>query len=257
MKFVLATQNPKKLKEMSAILGELGVEVVSEADLGVKIEVEETGETFAENSLLKAKAVMEATKLPAIADDSGLCVDALNGGPGVYSARFGGEGLDDTGRYRLLLQMLHGQADRRAHFHTTITCAFPNGDVLQDDGEVEGTIAFAPMGENGFGYDPVFFVPDKRKTFAQLSAEEKAEISHRGKALRAFKETLRNYLALIKCRVLENSMLTAREACDELSALTRSEQVQVIGTKFVLYRPSHKKDKKDKIVLPKAAKKTV
>lgn len=108
MKFVLATQNPKKLKEMSAILGELGVEVVSEADLGVKIEVEETGETFAENSLLKAKAVMEATKLPAIADDSGLCVDALNGGPGVYSARFGGEGLDDTGRYRLLLQMLHG-----------------------------------------------------------------------------------------------------------------------------------------------------
>ena len=176
MKFVLATQNPKKLKEMSAILGELGVEVVSEADLGVKIEVEETGETFAENSLLKAKAVMEATKLPAIADDSGLCVDALNGGPGVYSARFGGEGLDDIGRYRLLLQMMHGQADRRAHFHTTITCAFPNGDVLQDDGEVEGTIAFAPMGENGFGYDPVFFVPDKRKTFAQLTAEEKAEI---------------------------------------------------------------------------------
>ena len=167
MKFVLATQNPKKLKEMSAILGELGVEVVSEADLGVKIEVEETGETFAENSLLKAKAVMEATKLPAIADDSGLCVDALNGGPGVYSARFGGEGLDDTGRYRLLLQMMHGQADRRAHFHTTITCAFPNGDVLQD----------------------------KRKTFAQLTVEEKAEISHRGKALRAFKETLKNYLA--------------------------------------------------------------
>ena len=166
MKFVLATQNPKKLKEMSAILGELGVEVVSEADLGVKIEVEETGETFAENSLLKAKAVIEATKLPAIADDSGLCVDALNGGPGVYSARFGGEGLDDIGRYRLLLQMMHGQADRRAHFHTTITCAFPNGDILQNDGEVEGTIAFAPMGENGFGYDPVFFVPDKRKTFA-------------------------------------------------------------------------------------------
>ena len=219
MKFVLATQNPKKLKEMSAILGELGVEVVSEADLGVKIEVEETGETFAENSLLKAKAVMEATKLPAIADDSGLCVDALNGGPGVYSARFGGEGLDDIGRYRLLLQMMHGQADRRAHFHTTITCAFPNGDELvwnTDDTDVyykgstdktlpmdvkvtyalDGNlIAFAPMGENGFGYDPVFFVPDKRKTFAQLSAEEKAEISHRGKALRAFKETLKNYLA--------------------------------------------------------------
>ncbi len=195
MKFVLATQNPKKLAEMRAILADLGVEVVSEADLGVKIEVEETGETFAENSLLKAKAVMEATKLPAIADDSGLCVDALNGGPGVYSARFGGEGLDDAGRYRLLLEMLRGQGDRRARFHTTITCAFPNGDVLQDDGEVDGTIAFAPMGEGGFGYDPVFFVPDKRKTFAQLTAEEKAEISHRGKALRAFRETLADYLA--------------------------------------------------------------
>ena len=160
MKFVLATQNPKKLKEMSAILGELGVEVVSEADLGVKIEVEETGETFAENSLLKAKAVMEATKLPAIADDSGLCVNALNGGPGVYSARFGGEGLDDIGRYRLLLQMMHGQADRRAHFHTTITCAFPNGDVLQDDGDVSednplyGLFRF----KQGFGGDFTEFV---------------------------------------------------------------------------------------------------
>ena len=161
----------------------------------LKAKPEEDGAAFTETARIKARAVMEATKLPAIADDSGLCVDALNGGPGVYSARFGGEGLDDTGRYRLLLQMMHGQADRRAHFHTTITCAFPNGDVLQDDGEVEGTIAFAPMGENGFGYDPVFFMPDKRKTFAQLTAEEKAEISHRGKALRAFKETLKNYLA--------------------------------------------------------------
>lgn len=194
MKFVLATQNPKKLAEMRAILEDLGIEIVSEAELGVKIEVEETGETFAENSLLKARAVMEATKLPAIADDSGLCVNALNGGPGVYSARFGGEGLDDAGRYRLLLEMLRGQSDRRAHFHTTITCAFPNGDVLHADGEVQGTIAFAPMGEGGFGYDPVFFVPEKRRTFAQLTAEEKAEISHRGNALRAFRKALSSYL---------------------------------------------------------------
>lgn len=195
MKFVLATQNPKKLKEMRAILEDLGVEIVLESDLGLKIEVEETGETFAENSLLKAKAVMEASGLPAIADDSGLCVDALNGAPGVYSARFGGEGLDDAGRYRLLLELLRGQTDRRAHFHTTITCAFPNGDVLTADGEVQGTIAFAPMGEGGFGYDPVFFCPEKRKTFAQLAAEEKAAISHRGNALRAFREKLASYLA--------------------------------------------------------------
>ena len=141
MKFVLATQNMKKLEELKKVLSDLGVEVVSEAELGVKIEVEETGETFAENSLLKAKAVMEATGLPAIADDSGLCVKALNGGPGVYSARFGGEGLDDKGRYTLLLQMMQGQGDRSAYFHTTITCAFPNGDVLQADGECHGTIA--------------------------------------------------------------------------------------------------------------------
>ena len=194
MKFVLATQNPKKLKEMSAILGELGVEVVSEADLGVKIEVEETGETFAENSLLKARAVMEATKLPAIADDSGLCVDALNGGPGVYSARFGGEGLDDRGRYMLLLQTMRGQTTRAAHFTCAIACAFPNGDTITAEGQAPGTIAFAPMGDNGFGYDPVFFVPDKAKTFAQLTQEEKAEISHRGKALREFTAKLETYL---------------------------------------------------------------
>ena len=195
MRFVLATHNPGKLREMGEILKDFGIEVVSPRDLGITVDVEETGTTFAENALLKAKAICKEANLPAIADDSGLCVNALNGGPGVYSARFGGEGLDDIGRYRLLLQMMHGQADRRAHFHTTITCAFPNGDILKNDGDVEGTIAFAPMGENGFGYDPVFFVPDKRKTFAQLSAEEKAEISHRGKALRAFKETLKNYLA--------------------------------------------------------------
>lgn len=195
MKFVLATQNPKKLKEMKAILEELGVEIVLESDLGLKIEVEETGETFAENSLLKAKAVMEASGLPAIADDSGLCVDALNGAPGVYSARFGGEGLDDAGRYRLLLELLRGQTDRRAHFHTTITCAFPNGDVLTADGDCHGTIAFAPMGDDGFGYNPVFFVPEKRKTFAQMTLEERSAISHRGNALRAFKTKLADYLA--------------------------------------------------------------
>ena len=115
MKLVLATQNPKKLKEMNEILSHLGVEVVSEAELGVRIEVEETGETFTDNARLKATAVMQATGLPAVADDSGLCVDALNGGPGVYSARFGGEGLDDKGRYTLLLEMLRGQTDRAAH----------------------------------------------------------------------------------------------------------------------------------------------
>ena len=194
MKFVLATQNPKKLKEMDMILKTLGVEVVSEAELGLTLEVEETGETFEANARLKAKAVMEATGLPAIADDSGLCVDALGGAPGVYSARYGGEGLDDAGRYQLLLNALRGQTNRAAHFHTTIVCAFPNGDELVVDGDCAGTIAFVPMGEGGFGYDPVFFVPELRKTFSQLTAEEKAAISHRGKALRELKSALENYL---------------------------------------------------------------
>ncbi len=193
-KFVLATHNPGKLKEMSAILAELGVEVVGPAELGIDVEVEETGTTFAENAMLKAQAICAASGLPAIADDSGLCVDALNGGPGVYSARYGGEGLDDRGRTMLLLQNMRGQTTRAAHFACAICCVFPNGDTLTAEGRCDGAIAFAPMGEGGFGYDPVFLVPEKAKTFSQLTAEEKNAISHRGKALRAFSEKLATYL---------------------------------------------------------------
>lgn len=194
MKFVLATHNPNKVREMSAILGQFGVEVVSPKELGITVEVEETGTTFAENAMLKARAICELAKLPAIADDSGLCVDALNGGPGVYSARYGGEGLDDRGRYTLLLENMRGQTSRAAHFTCSIACVFPNGDTITAEGQAPGTIAFAPMGEGGFGYDPVFFVPEKAKTFGQLTAEEKSAISHRGKALKAFSEKLATYL---------------------------------------------------------------
>ena len=194
MKFVLATHNPNKIREMGAILGQFGVEVVSPKELGITVDVEETGSTFAENAMLKAKAICELAKLPAIADDSGLCVDALNGGPGVYSARYGGPGLDDVGRYRLLLENMRGQMPRTAKFVSVITCCFPNGDVLSARGECPGTIAFAPMGEGGFGYDPVFFIPSLKKTFAQLSPEEKNAISHRGKALEAFQVKLEEYL---------------------------------------------------------------
>ena len=194
MKLVLASKNKKKLVEMNAILSQLGIEVCSEAEAGVDIDVEETGTTFEENSLLKAKAVMEASGMPAIADDSGLCVTCLNDAPGVYSARYGGEGLDDTGRYQLLLQNMRGQTDRSAKFVSVITCCFPNGDVITARGECPGTIAFAPMGEGGFGYDPVFFVPALKKTFSQLSAEEKNAISHRGKALEIFRGKLEDYM---------------------------------------------------------------
>ena len=135
MKLVLASKNAHKLVEMRDILSQLGVEVVLESEVGVDVDVEETGATFEENAFLKARAVMEASGLPAIADDSGLCVDALNGAPGVYSARYGGEGLDDTGRYRLLLENMKGQMPRTAKFVSVITCCFPNGDVLTARGE--------------------------------------------------------------------------------------------------------------------------
>ena len=194
MKLVLASKNPHKLVEMRDILSQLGVEVVLESDVGVDVDVEETGTTFEENAFLKAHAVMEASGLPAIADDSGLCVDALGGAPGVYSARYGGPGLDDAGRYRLLLDNLRGQLDRRGKFVSAICCCFPNGDRVEARGECPGTIAYAPRGEGGFGYDPVFFLPGLKKTFAQLTPEEKNAVSHRGAALRAFREKLEVYL---------------------------------------------------------------
>ena len=195
MKAVLASKIPHKLEEMKTILSAQGVDVVMESDVGVDVDVEETGTTFEENALLKAKAVMEASGLPAIADDSGLMVDALNGAPGVYSARYGGEGLDDVGRYRLLLENLRGQLNRKAKFVSVVTLAMPNGDVVSARGECPGTIAYAPQGENGFGYDPVFFVPEKKKTFAQLTGEEKNEISHRANSMREFQKKLAEYQA--------------------------------------------------------------
>ena len=195
MKVVLASKNAHKLQELQDILSAQGVEVILESAAGVDVEVEETGTTFEENSLLKARAVMEASGLPAIADDSGLMVDALNGAPGVYSARYGGEGLDDTGRYRLLLENMRGVLDRKCRFVSAITLCMPSGDIVTARGECPGTLAYAPQGENGFGYDPIFFVPEKKKTFAQLTAEEKNAISHRGRALQLFQEKLAAYLA--------------------------------------------------------------
>ncbi|MCD7858223.1 MAG: RdgB/HAM1 family non-canonical purine NTP pyrophosphatase [Clostridiales bacterium] len=194
MKFVLASHNPKKLAELQAILQQLGVEIVLQSQLGINLEPEETGTTFEENALIKARAVMGASGLPAIADDSGLCCEALNGAPGVYSARYGGPDLDDRQRYQLLLGALRGQLNRKASFVSVVTCAFPNGDVVSARGECEGRIGFTPVGEDGFGYDPIFLVPECKKTFAQMTPEEKNAVSHRGKALRAFAGELEAYL---------------------------------------------------------------
>ena len=194
MRFVLATHNPGKLREMGEILKDFGIEVVSPRDLGITVDVEEPGTTFAENAMLKAKAICKEANLPAIADDSGLCVDALGGAPGVYSARYGGEGLDDKGRYMLLLSSLRGAPTRAAHFACAVACAFPNGDTLTADGRCDGSIAYAPLGEGGFGYDPVFLLPGTGKTFGQLTQEEKSAVSHRGRALKDFAGKLEAYL---------------------------------------------------------------
>lgn len=194
MKAVLASHNKKKMAEMRAILGELGVEVLSQSDVGVDMEPEETGTTFEENSRIKAVAIMEATGLPAIADDSGLVVEALDGAPGVYSARYGGEGLDDTGRWQLLLKNMEGKEDRACKFVSVICCAFPDGTELMARGEVHGVVAQGPKGEGGFGYDPVFWLPERGKSMAELTAEEKNQISHRGNALRVFKKELEKKL---------------------------------------------------------------
>jgi XTP/dITP diphosphohydrolase len=195
MKLVLASKNTHKLKELRTILSAQGVNVVLESDVGVDVDVEETGATFEENALLKARAVMEATGLPAIADDSGLCVDALDGAPGVYSARYGGPGLDDAGRCSLLLENMRGMADRRCKFVSCICACFPDGETVTARGECQGTLAYAPKGADGFGYDPIFFVPQLKKTFAELSPQEKNAVSHRGNALKVFGELLAQHMA--------------------------------------------------------------
>lgn len=188
MKVVLASHNKKKMVEMKTILSAMGVEVLSQADVGVDLEPEETGTTFAENAAIKAQAVMEATGLPAIADDSGLMVDALNGEPGVYSARYGGPGLDDTGRWQLLLKNMEGIENRACKFGSVICCCFPDGQQLSARGECPGILAHGPTGDGGFGYDPIFYIPELGKTMAQLTPEEKNKISHRAKALAGFQK---------------------------------------------------------------------
>ena len=189
MKIIAATKNKNKLREFSEILK--GFEIISQEEAGVDIDVEETGTTFEENSLLKAQAIYEATSIAAIADDSGLCVDALGGEPGVYSARYGGEGYDDEGRVQLLLKNMKDipKEDRTARFVCAITMVGPEG-VITARGECEGKIDYSPKGENGFGYDPVFFVEQFNKTMAEISPEEKNLISHRGKALKIFAQKL-------------------------------------------------------------------
>lgn len=195
MKLVLASKNEHKLIEMQAILAQFGVEVVLQSQIGLDIDVEETGTTFEANSELKARAVLEASGLPSIADDSGLEVDALDGAPGVYSHRFGNKSSDEERNCYLLEQMQNiADKDRTARFVSVITCVFPDGRKLIARGTCEGVILREMKGENGFGYDPLFYVPEVGKTFSELSGEEKNAISHRGNALAVFCEKYREML---------------------------------------------------------------
>lgn len=196
MKYIIATNNPKKLKELERILNPLGINAVSAKEEGICLDdVEETGKTFADNAFLKAEAAFKKTGLPSVADDSGLCVDALNGRPGIFSARYAGENATDEDKINKLLYELKDipMNKRTAHFTCAICCILPNGDKIEVEGKCNGSIAFEPHGNEGFGYDPIFIY--EGKSYAQLSAEEKDAVSHRGRALKKLKSQLEKYLS--------------------------------------------------------------
>ena len=194
MKVVLASKNKHKLEEISKITEKFGFQLVLQSELGVDIDVDETGTTFEENSLLKAEAVMKATGLPALADDSGIAVDALNGEPGIYSARYGfDDSLDDWGRLLLLLKNTEHVPDgqRQAQFVCVITMITPEGKTIQARGEIHGDLLREARGENGFGYDPIFYYPPMGLSTAEMSPEDKNRVSHRANALKVFYEKLK------------------------------------------------------------------
>lgn len=195
MKLLVASKNKKKIEELRRILAPLGFEPICETDLELTLpEVDETGTTFAENARLKALSAMQASGLAAVADDSGICVDALNGAPGIYSARFSGEDATDEKNNQKLLRMLATVPDdrRSAHWECHICVIFPNGDEVSACGRCDGYIGHEAKGENGFGYDPLFLYGDV--TFAQMDSADKDAVSHRGKALSQLKEKLEVYL---------------------------------------------------------------
>lgn len=185
---VLASANQGKIKEIKAMLPEY--EVVGYRETGLCFDIQETGETFYENALIKARAVAEALNLPALADDSGLCVDYLGGAPGVYSARYAGDGNDEHNN-NLLLKNMEKAEDRRAKFVCALVMYFPDGKIISAEGETEGSILFSCEGKNGFGYDPLFFSKDLNKSLGMATDEEKNSVSHRYRALCALKEKLR------------------------------------------------------------------
>jgi XTP/dITP diphosphohydrolase len=197
-KLLVATHNPGKVREYRELLADLPLEVTYLDAEGITLEVEETGATFEANAVLKAQAYAQLSGLWTWADDSGLQVDALDGAPGVFSARYAGEGATDKDRFGKLLDALTGVPwDRRtARFRCTVALATPEGEVRTADGKCEGVIAFGPVGDNGFGYDPVFYMPEQNATMAQLPAETKNQVSHRARASQTALVLLQEMLAV-------------------------------------------------------------
>lgn len=193
---IFATKNKGKIKEINAILADMDVKVVSMEDAGITFDVVEDGTTFEENAMKKAVQIMELSEKITLSDDSGLEIDYMDKAPGIYSARFMGEDTPYPERFQAIFQKLAGVAEekRTARFVSCIAAAFPDGRRLISYDTVEGIIGWEVKGENGFGYDPIFFVPENGKYMAELSPEEKNAISHRGKALRKMKEMLKKEL---------------------------------------------------------------
>jgi len=189
-KLIIASNNAKKRQEIAEILGDLGIEIVP-ANATAFVHVEEDADCFAGNARKKAEAFAKANDLPALADDSGLCVDVLNGAPGIYSARFAGETATDSENNAKLLELLNGKDNHSAHFICALHLAYPDSSTdLSCEGQVDGEILKKPVGDSGFGYDPLFFCPELDKAFASSTPEEKASVSHRGRALRILAEKL-------------------------------------------------------------------
>ena len=201
-KLILATRNKGKLKEIQVLLSDLDIDIMSLDEAENAPHVVEDGKTFMENAFKKAKVIAEATGIIALADDSGLEVDALNGAPGVHSARYSGENTSDASNNEKLLAELKGVSSgkRSAHFSCVIVVYHPSGRWISTEDRCEGEIAMNPSGNQGFGYDPVFYIPSIKCTMAQLSPEAKNSLSHRGKALEKMKAELPNFLDLLESR---------------------------------------------------------
>jgi XTP/dITP diphosphohydrolase len=209
MTLVIATGNPGKTAEIRDMLENFPVNIKSLADFGPIPPVEEDGDTFDDNAYKKASFVSKVLGLPALADDSGLVVEALGGAPGVYSARYAGENATDEQRYTKLLSEMKGKTNRKAAFECVLSIAVPPGPALTYEASCEGLIAEQPAGEGGFGYDPVFYYPPLEKTFGQLTRQEKSRVSHRGKALQELREEFDKVLTWIE----QNMPIQERHGC--------------------------------------------